>query len=82
MFALNRTSGRRKARAICLTAVAGGIAGLVVSADKTPAGITVACFLGTATGALFGWSLVTSDPMESDASERSYVGARSPDDSG
>jgi hypothetical protein len=79
MSALNRTLDHRKARTICLTAAAGALSGFVVSSDRTPEGIAIACILGTATAALFGWSLVTSDPMESDASERSYVGARSPD---
>jgi hypothetical protein len=84
MSALSRTSGHRKARAgvIFLTAAGGALAGLVVSSDRTSGGIAFACFLASAAGALFGWSLVTSDPMESDASERSYVGARSPDDPG
>jgi hypothetical protein len=77
-----RTQDHRKARAICLTAAAGALAGVTISSDRTPQGIALACVLGTATGALFGWSLVSSDPMESDAARRSYVGARSPDDPG
>jgi hypothetical protein len=80
MFPSKRTPGYQKARAICLAAAAGAAAAVAISADRTAEGIVHAGFLGTAMGALFGWSLVTSDPMESDAPQRSYVGVQSPDD--